>query len=203
MSWQDVGHNGDPMASFSESQQRVWRAAFHEDVGPQSGEATGSIKCLTSNEAVIEEEERLSLQCSDVHAFGFPKLKRRLVCGKKLDRRKQERLERMVIGLQGVHRTDPNVKFTALQHSQQSRAKRLGELDLHVRPSLGVTMQKRRKNPVDHLRRRRHLQDAGIGAPQQLSSLSERANGPEDSAAIAEQPLTLAGEDQPAANTIK
>src|SRR5205085_378859 len=64
-------------------------------------------------------------------------------------------------------------------------------------------MQKRRKNPVDHLRRRRHLQDAGIGAAQQLGSLCERTNGPEDGAAIAEQALTLAGEDQPAANTIE
>src|SRR2546430_14590299 len=177
MSWQDGRHNSYAVAGFGERQQRVWRAAFHENAGPQSGEATGSIKCLTSNEAAIEKEERLSLQCSDVHAFGFPKLKRRLVCGEKLDRRKQERLERMVIGLQGIHRTDPNVKFAALQHSQQSRAKRLGELDLHVWPSLGVTMQKRRRNPVDHLRRRRHFQDAGIGAPQQLSSLFERANG--------------------------
>ena len=53
------------------------------------------------------------------------------------------------------------------------------------------------------MRRGRHLQNAGVGPPQQLRLLGERADGTKDAAAIAKQLLAFAGQHQPAADAIE
>ena len=61
-------------------------------------------------------------------------------------------------------------------------------------------MQECRKHAFHRLWCDRNLQDAGVGSPQPLSALAERPDCTKDSAAIAEQLLALAGQDQAAAN---
>ena len=95
------------------------------------------------------------------------------------------------------------MKLAALEHGKRREAGRLGQPDLHVGAELGEAMQEARQHAVDHLRRRRHLQEAGIAAPHQLRPLAERADGAQDAAAIREQPLAFPGQHQPAADAIE
>ena len=66
-----------------------------------------------------------------------------------------------------------------------------------------MAMQEGREHAVDHLRRRRHPQQAAVGAPQQLRPLAERADRAEYRAAIPEQLLAFAGEHQPAPDAVE
>src|SRR5215204_3794992 len=179
------------------------RAALDEDVRPQPGQAAGCIKRLAKKEAGIEEEERVRSKPCNVDALGVAELKRRMAGSEKLDRRQRKSFKRMIVGLNGSNPADANVKLAAFQHRQQGGARCLAQLDLHVRATFPITMEEIREHAIDHLARGSHLQDAGIGSAQQLSSLSERADRTEDDAALAEQLLPLAGQDQPATNAIE
>ena len=123
--------------------------------------------------------------------------------GKKLDRRQRKAPELMMLGLNGLQQADSKVQLSAFQPCKQIGADRLAQFDLHVGKARGIAMQERRKDAVDHLRGGRDLQDAGVGAPQQLGSLAERVHRAQDVAAIGEQSLAFAGQDQPSANAIE
>ncbi len=123
--------------------------------------------------------------------------------GEKLDRRQRDAAERMVLGLDQLRRADPEVQIAALQHGDQVGAHRLRHLDLHVGIALGIAVQERREDAVDHLRRGAHLQHPGVLAPQQARALAERFDRAQDAAAIRQQLLARAGQHQAAAHAIE
>jgi hypothetical protein len=91
----------------------------------------------------------------------------------------------------------------AFQLVKQAWTHRFDQLDLHIWPAFGVSMQECGKHTFHRLWCGRNLQDSGVGSPQPSSALAERLDCAKDGAAIAEQLLALAGQDQAAANAIE
>jgi hypothetical protein len=74
---------------------------------------------------------------------------------------------------------------------------------MHVWPAFGVLVQECGKDTLYRLWCRSDLQNASVCSLQPLSPLAERADCTEDGAAITEQLLALASQDQAAANAIE
>lgn len=203
VSRQNGGHDRNTVTGFGQCQQCMRRAALHENGGLEAGKPAGGIECLARSEAAIEKEERLRLEVSNVHVLGLSKLKRPVADRNELDRRQQEGLEGMIVGLKRMQRANADVELPALQHCQQRGTERFGQSDLYMRTLRGVAMQEMREDAVDHLRRRPHLQDPCIGPQQHLSSLAKRVHGTKDGAAFTEQQLASTSEDQPTANAVE
>src|SRR5271156_3146283 len=126
-----------------------------------------------------------------------------MACGKKLHGRQGITVEGMIVGPYRLHQADAEMDVAAFERVQQARTHRFDQLDLHIRPAFGVSMQELRKHAFHRLWCGRNLQDAGVGSPQSLSALAERADCAKDGAAIAEQLLALAGQNQTAPNAVE
>jgi hypothetical protein len=107
--------------------------------------------------------------------------------GEKFDRRQRKAFEGVIFGLYRPRQADGNVNIPAFQHGKLGGADRLGQLDLHVRAALGVSVQECGKDTVKHLWCCRDLQDAGVGFPKELSSVAERPHCAKDGAGISKR----------------
>ena len=139
----------------------------------------------------------------DVDVSGAPEPKRGAAGGEKMHWRQRKAFEGMITARYRSHHADSDVNLAAFHKSKQVRAHRFGQLNLYVRSLLGVLVQECGKNAFQRLRRYRNLQDASVGLPQPLSSLAERLHGAKDGAAISQQLLALASQDEAAADTIE
>ena len=109
----------------------------------------------------------------------------------------------MVVALYHPHHADCDVNLPAFQQGKQVRAHRFGQLDLYVRPLSGVLVQEGRKDTLQRLRCYRNLQDTGVGLPQPLRSLAERAGCAKNDAGLSKQLLAITSQDEAAANAIE
>src|SRR5262245_60252604 len=203
MRWQPGRHNRHAVPSFGKRQQSLWRAALDEHVGFESGEAASRIECVANPETGVQQQQWIRGKLDDVDVSGAAKLKRGMAAGEKLDRRQREAFEGMVVALDRPHHAESEVNLAAFQQGKQVRAHSFGQPDLYLRSPLGVLAQECGKDSLQRLRGDRSLQDAGVDPPQPLRSLAERADSAKHGAAISEQLLAVAGQNQAAANAIK
>jgi hypothetical protein len=203
MGWQDGGHNRHPVSGLGEGQEGVRGATLDENIRLEPCEAAGAIKRVADHEAGFQEQERIGGKAAYFDASARPEPKRFVAGGKKFERRQRKALELMTFGLTDLQEVYSKVQFSTLQLFKRFGANRLAQFDLHVGKACRIAMQERRKDPVDHLRGGRDLEDAGIGPPQQPGSLAERVHRAQDVAAIGEQSIAFAGQDQPFANAIE
>src|SRR5262245_25497647 len=114
---------------------------------------------------------------ADIDLSSCSKLKEDVTCGEKFDRWQHDAFKRVFLCLYRLHQTDAQVHISPLQHGKLSRTHRFDHLDLYVRPAFSAQGQESGKHPVEHLRRRRHPQQAGVSSSEQLTSLVERPEG--------------------------
>src|SRR5581483_12138828 len=95
------------------------------------------------------------------------------------------------------------VNLATFQHRQGVGPNRLKHLHLYIGEALRVAAQEIRKDAFDHLRGARHLQDTRVPPPEHLRPLVDSAGVVQETAAVAEQLLTLAGQQEPASYTIE
>jgi hypothetical protein len=103
----------------------------------------------------------------------------------------------------GSTRRDDHVRLAALQQREKLGSKRLVEPDLDVRAMLRVSGQEGGEHAVDGLRCRCHLEQAAIRTPQELRPVLDGGQRAESIAAFRQQHLAVAGQNQPAPDTIE
>src|SRR4051794_7072643 len=98
---------------------------------------------------------------------------------------------------------DADMNLAAFQQGHLVHAKSLCQPHAHVGKAFGISRQESRQDALDCLRRRGHLEHAGISTFEQLDAFAKRSQLPQYPAAISQQLLASGGEEKTATDTVK
>src|ERR1700730_916240 len=197
---QDGRNNGYPLPGFGEGEQCVRGAALKQKIGLDVGNATGRIEQAANGVTGIQKQQRMGCKGNDINRAAATKLERRTASGEDIIGGQCEAHEPRIHALIVP---DTEMNLAALQQGYLVHAKSLRQLYTHVGEAFGIPRQESGQDALDCLRRRSHLEHAGVSMFEQLYALAKRSHLTEHSAAIAEQLLASSGQEKPATDAVK
>jgi hypothetical protein len=145
-------------------------------------------------------QQRMRCQRSNIDQVAVAKSKRCTVRSENIIGRQCEAIE------PGVHTLivpDPDMNLAAFEQRYLVHAESIRQLDAHIGEALGVSRQESGQDALDRLRRRSHLEYAGISTFEQLDPLAERSELTQNAPTIFQELLASGGQEKAAADAIE
>ena len=199
-----LGRNdGNAVPGFRQRQQGMRGAACKSNVWSEPCEPTSSIEAPANHEFGIEQEQRLRRKRADIDGVSPGEDEGRTCGGKQLDGFKRQTGKPAIVRRDGMQEVLREVYLAAFEHCQALASGGLNDVDLDVRKTLRVSVEKMRKHALDMLGRSSNLQHTGIAATKQLRPFTDCVGVVQQTAAVAPKLFPFAGQSEAAPDTIK
>lgn len=186
------GDDRDTLADLGQSQQRVRRATLQQDIGPHVGEAAGCVEQPADGIAGVQQQQRKGGKGADIDDARATEIEGWGGDRQGVDRWQNPALEAGI----ALINSDAHVSFAAFEQGRLRRTEGFGEMHMHVGTALGISRQEPREHALDRVRRRGDLEHSPVSAPQDLRAFADRVEIGQYTAAVGEEFLAFAGQDE-------